>query len=116
MVHSTSQNCTFVTETERLLLTAFFSICPHLNVQIVANNVTSSVCLKSFSPSRFINIYLLLTICQWASIQNIKLFCCENIGIEHTLQATASNMKRKFSKTVLMESNDLELLVIEQDN
>ena len=38
--------------------------------------------LSFFSPSKFINIYILLTI----SIQN-KLFCCENIIIDHTLQA-----------------------------
>ena len=39
-------------------------------------------CLNPFNPSKFINIHLLLTI----SIQN-QLFCCENIRIDHTLQA-----------------------------
>ena len=38
--------------------------------------------VNPFSPSKFISINLLLTI----SIQN-QLFCCENIGIDHTLQA-----------------------------
>ena len=38
--------------------------------------------INSFSTSHFINTNLLITI----SIQ-IRLFCCENIGIDHMLQA-----------------------------
>ena len=49
-----------------------------------------------FSPSKFINIYLLLTI----PIQN-KLLCCENIGIGHILyviQCEKKNSPKLFKR------------------
>ena len=52
-----------------------------------------------FSPASLINIYLLLTI----SIQN-KLFCCENIGSDHTLQAI--QYEKQVLQTFFKESMD----------
>ena len=48
---------------------------------------------NSFSPSKFTNIYLLLT----TSIKN-KVFCCENVEIDHTTVHKLSNMKKNSFK------------------
>ena len=45
--------------------------------------------LNSFSRNKFINIHLLLTV----KIQNELIFC-ENIGIDHTLQAIQYEKKK----------------------
>ena len=46
-----------------------------------------SVVVFPLNPSKIINVHLLFTV----SLQN-KLFCCQNIGIDHTCKL--SNMKK----------------------